>query len=783
MFSFFDFDENRLAFAVFFKLKSESGSPSLGYHVVFSLHCNLRSGVFAMDINSDTELMRCLRMYGVQGNPEPRPFARASIAAVRKLCVGNAPPAPTAASAPLQAASAPAAPPPAPAPPAPPPSSPVLPFAVSGPVPPAPALPASRQGALSLALKAAGVGPRPRPSVPSISSSSSSFSSSSSSSASKQSAVLVYLPAPRGQPPLRLEFPESALVRDVIAGALKAASAAAAPSGAAPTGSGSRGEKAVWEAPPLGALFDPIASHTLLRYYQLQHHDSQGEPETDLPALDPSHTLSKYVLSARGSRSSSRGAGGGVLRAYELCLTLAPGVKVEAALSAAAAAARTSAGATAAGGSQGGGSSRGAPTSLRASASAAASGDVGASSASAQQQQQSQPLPPPEPAPLLARILLPSHLQSASLSPNALASSGGAAALPYLPGTRVGEVIEELGRRFSLPVFFEAFALRLVPNPPPLGAPGSAFYAAPLPTQDLGNNTFLSSLPPPLTLELFKRVYSDAGTRIGGASAGATSSSTSSSTTGGSTLGGFSRAQQQQQQRHGRDGGESAGGLASPRRGRRSSSRTGLDVLEGLLELPQASSGGSSAAAPAGAAQGGGGALLKNARFPLPSSTGGPQLITAEALAAASAYREWRVVKTNAAGRKQQRMLGVDLSRMFNKLRPGASSGLSGLLSGGSAGVVTGERPISSVRRIEAEADNPLDFFVTVAVGGGGGEGGGEWQQQQAAAERGEAATGSGEDKCIRIPFQAECEKDREDILEKFRLVLSTTGDASRVKA
>ena len=51
------------------------------------------------------------------------------------------------------------------------------------------------------------------------------------------------------------------------------------------------------------------------------------------------------------------------------------------------------------------------------------------------------------------------------------------------------------------------------------------------------------------------------------------------------------------------------------------------------------------------------------------------------------------------------------------------------------------------------------------------------------AAEGGEAATGSGEDKCIRIPFQAECEKDREDILEKFRLVLSTTGDVSRVKA
>ena len=79
--------------------------------------------------------------------------------------------------------------------------------------------------------------------------------------------------------------------------------------------------------------------------------------------------------------------------------------------------------------------------------------------------------------------------------------------------------------------------------------------------------------------------------------------------------------------------------------------------------------------------------------------------------------------------------------------------------------MVTGERPIGSIRSITVEAGDPLGFVITVGVGGG----------EEAEAQ------GEAEDKGLRIPFQAESEREREEILAKFAAVLSLTGEARKI--
>lgn len=103
--------------------------------------------------------------------------------------------------------------------------------------------------------------------------------------------------------------------------------------------------------------------------------------------------------------------------------------------------------------------------------------------------------------------------------------------------------------------------------------------------------------------------------------------------------------------------------------------------------------------------------------------------------ASAAAYEEFLVIKTNQRGKKQHRIMGIDMMRIKNalpgtnanatptKAALGAAAWLSPLgLAALSGNVTTSERPVSSILRVNVPADSDKDFVIVFSDIYGSGE-------------------------------------------------------------
>ena len=81
----------------------------------------------------------------------------------------------------------------------------------------------------------------------------------------------------------------------------------------------------------------------------------------------------------------------------------------------------------------------------------------------------------------------------------------------------------------------------------------------------------------------------------------------------------------------------------------------------------------------------------------------------------AAIYKEWTIVKTNRWGRRQRRIFGVDLSKIYNKKINDATK----QRRGSTIGVRRPERPITDVKSIEYVEGVPTNFKLTHAEGDG----------------------------------------------------------------
>ena len=81
----------------------------------------------------------------------------------------------------------------------------------------------------------------------------------------------------------------------------------------------------------------------------------------------------------------------------------------------------------------------------------------------------------------------------------------------------------------------------------------------------------------------------------------------------------------------------------------------------------------------------------------------------------AAIYKEWTIVKTNRWGRRQRRIFGVDLSKIYNKkIQEGAKQ-----RRGSTTGVRRAERLITDIKSIEYVEGVPTNFKLTHAEGDG----------------------------------------------------------------
>jgi hypothetical protein len=352
------------------------------------------------------------------------------------------------------------------------------------------------------------------------------------------------------------------------------------------------------------------------------------------------------------------------------------------------------------------------------------------------------PAPPPPPGAARLRVLL-------QLQPS---STPTVAMVPFDARTRVRDVVEACARLHALPMFFCTFVLRL-----PVDERAARGGATPV---ELPNQALVAPLELD-TVELVRKVFADAPGAGGRALRGGGG--------GGGWAGGGGGGGAGTGDSGGRDseGGSGSSGRRSARRAS-VSGRAAAGLLYGEEDGP--GGGGSGAGGSSGSSGGGGGRGGARGSAEGASGSGGgggiggarrvsegPRFVTevgAAEVAAAAAYREWRVLKTNNRGWRQERILGVDLTRVVNKKRAGVLSlGLP---------PVTAERPISSILAIAVPAEDPLAFTITFLA---------------------TVASPAGEGKApvVAIPFSADTALEREEILAKFEAVLSLTGEQGKI--
>lgn len=255
--------------------------------------------------------------------------------------------------------------------------------------------------------------------------------------------------------------------------------------------------------------------------------------------------------------------------------------------------------------------------------------------------------------------------------------------VPLTPGLRVQGALEFVARRHRLPVFHERFVLRVA---------AADQVRLGLPTRELPEALNVGPLSLD-TVEMVKKAYADSPASEGLGSP-------------------VTRAQQQRR----RGGSNASAGEVTP-----GDADTGRDPLPSDV-FGKAGGRGGALRGPGGSgvpAEAGGVALSKGGRAPGPAYTA----------ATAMAFQEWPVIKTNPRGRRQERVLGIDGTRVTNrKVRPAKSALKSWrcvvtscvyymqtekprLLA--SDKTVNGERLLRDLWLVEALSGHPAGFALT----------------------------------------------------------------------
>lgn len=370
----------------------------------------------------------------------------------------------------------------------------------------------------------------------------------------------------------------------------------------------------------------------------------------------------------------------------------------------------------------------------------------------------------------------------------------------------VQDVLQILARRHRLPLHFETLILRVPPAPPGSRSGGARRPPGTLaPGTELAPSTLIANIGVE-TVELVAKVYADSpADRAGGGGqavlrGGASASSRAAAAVRTSSVGTRSTLGDEEAST---GPALSVRALAARFAGETSAS-SARAVATSAAAPPSAPSSVSDAAAAAklsararGADHAGGGGGAKGERAvgggresvgaaegtDGGSGDGGADAddgggagsggahtvhrVGAATLAAASAYYEWHVLKTNRRGVAQERILGIDLTRLVNRRRTGSS------LFAFSPRVTTTrttERLISDIVRVSVPSGDERAFIISV------------WEQQQ--GERGRTTLGqhaAAERVAVAIPYVAQTAAEREQILQKLEALLSLTGEGAKI--
>jgi hypothetical protein len=141
---------------------------------------------------------------------------------------------------------------------------------------------------------------------------------------------------------------------------------------------------------------------------------------------------------------------------------------------------------------------------------------------------------------------------------------------------------------------------------------------------------------------------------------------------------------------------------------------------------------------------------------------------------------EWHVLKTNRHGVAQERILGIDLTRLVNRRRAGA---FASTLFSFSPGVRTTERLISDIVRVSVPSGDERAFIVSVWDQQGGGRPGDRTRTSLALSPgpRGAGGASAPERVAVAIPFVAQTADEREQILLKLEALLNLTGEGAKI--
>ena len=404
--------------------------------------------------------------------------------------------------------------------------------------------------------------------------------------------------------------------------------------------------------------------------------------------------------------------------------------------------------------------------------------------------------PPPS-----LRVLV--QAPSSSSSPNSSSSSSGVPSshvvtVPYKDDLRVQDVIEFVARRHRLPVFTERWVLRVT------SAEAARFG---LLSRDLHPMTLLAPMALD-TIELVRKVFADAPSVDARAGGGG------SKGRGGGGADRYNAALQEaiENLQVGRPPGAGAnyhgagyygggagyagggggahayaaaggGGLFSPGGnnrgggdhrygggGRGYAAAGGNNSEEGMSSTTGGGGGGGGQYYSSPAATGTGGAGGSGSGGLGRSSASGPgggdrdgrgggnaPLGYLHNVLSASQFQEWKVIKTNKRGRRQERLLGIDINRLTNRKVEKARMFFSDA-------TVHAERLISDIRRVEIPESDRLSFAITVrdvhhdAAGGGGG-GGGD----------------------VTLHYEARTSNERDEIVAKLAYILRSSGQLHKI--
>lgn len=442
-------------------------------------------------------------------------------------------------------------------------------------------------------------------------------------------------------------------------------------------------------------------------HWELRLHDEDGMPDLDFPSLDSSRAISNFMGSGAGPES------------HVYCLTRMTGT----------------------GASNSDVSPSPAPN---ASASSVRNGNAIS--------------PPSLTLPPAVRVTLLTSISGAPpiVTMVSLAQPSIAGRPPIANAdARVQDIIETLARRHRLPVHFEKFFLRV-----PAAASGGGPHCLLAPGTELNPSDNIQSLHLE-SAELLRRVYADdPPNRRAMSSAAIDAASAAAAAAGAAIAMAAPRTQLHSSSTAAEnDAGHDVGARHSEAyydAGDRDHRVLAHDQLPHDTE----GSGQKRVMSESSMVKNKGRTMTTNtvstSASTTKTATAQAHRVDAAALAAAGDSVEWIVKKTNRHGIAQDRILGIDLTRIVNRRLPS-----TGIFSGWvSSATVTGERLIADIASVSVPSGDPTAFIISV------------WNRTREGRRPGDTTS---------VPYAARTPREREEILEKLKALLELTGEAGKI--